>query len=157
MIKNDHYGEILTSGKLEIDKGLYLLESKLGWILSGRTKTKQEPKYAMTVFTQTKSRIQNQINNNLTMETAFSSDSPLEDFWRSENIGITDNPRQSDDERLVQYFSETVKKENCRYNASWPWIEKNPNLPRKLWIDVCSTQNYNFKTPARLRATDEVR
>ena len=33
--ENDHYGEILMSGKVEIDKGLYLLESKLGWILSG--------------------------------------------------------------------------------------------------------------------------
>ena len=35
LIGNDHYGEILMSGKVEIDKGLYLLESKLGWILSG--------------------------------------------------------------------------------------------------------------------------
>ena len=35
LMGNDHYGEILMSGKVEIDKGLYLLESKLGWILSG--------------------------------------------------------------------------------------------------------------------------
>ena len=78
LIGNDNYGEILISGKVEIDKGL--LESKLGWILSGRTNTKQEPNYTTTVFTQTMSRIQNQINNNLTMETALSSDPPIEDF-----------------------------------------------------------------------------
>ena len=35
------------SGKVEIDKGLYLLESKRGWILSGRTNRKQEPNYAI--------------------------------------------------------------------------------------------------------------
>ena len=28
-----------------------------------------------------------------------------------------------------QHFSETVKKENGRYNISWPWREKNINLP----------------------------
>ena len=104
MIGNDHYGEILMSGKLEIDKGLYLLGSKLGWILSGRTNTKQESNYAMTVFTQTTSRIQNQINNNLTMEKPLSSDPSIEDFWCLETIGRTDNPRQSDDERAVNIF-----------------------------------------------------
>ena len=50
-IGNDHYGEILMSGKVEIDKCLYVLESKLEWILSGRTNTKQESNYAMTAFT----------------------------------------------------------------------------------------------------------
>ena len=68
----------------------------------------------MTVFTQTASRIQNQINNNLIMETVLSSDSPIEYFWRLETIGITDNLRQPDDERAIQHFSETVKKEKGR-------------------------------------------
>ena len=52
----------------------------------------------------------------------------LRDYW------ITDNPRQSDDERAVQHFSETVKKENSRYNVSWPWKEKNPNLPENYGL-----------------------
>ena len=68
------------SGKVEIDKSLSPLESKLGWILSGRINTKQEPNYAMTAFTRTASRIQNQINKNLTMEKALSSDPHIEDF-----------------------------------------------------------------------------
>ena len=63
------------------------------------------------------------------METVLSSDSPIEYFWRLETIGITDNLRQPDDERAIQHFSETVKKEKGRYNVSWPWREKNPNLP----------------------------
>ena len=82
----------------------------------------------MTVFAQRTSRIQNQINNNLTMKTALSSNPPIEDFWCLETIGITDNPRQSDGERAVQHFSETVKQENDRCNVCWPWREKNPNL-----------------------------
>ena len=61
------------------------------------------------------------------METVLSPDPPLEDFWRLETIGITDNPRQSGDERVVQQFSETVKKKNGRYNVCRPWREKNIN------------------------------
>ena len=51
------------------------------------------------------------------MGTALSSDPPIEDFWHLETTGITDNPRQSDDEWAVQHFSETLKKENGRYNV----------------------------------------
>ena len=94
LMGSNHYGEILMSGK-------------------------QESNYAMTNFTRTTSRIQNQINDNLTMEAALSSDPPNEDFWRLETIGITDNPRQLDDERAVQHFSDAVKKENGRYNVNW--------------------------------------
>ena len=83
----------------------------------------------MTVFTRTTIRIYNQLNDNRTMETALSFDPPIEDFWRLEIIGITDNSRQSDDERTVQHFSERVKKENGRYDVRWPQREKNPNLP----------------------------
>ena len=104
LMGSNHYGEILMSGK-------------------------QESNYAMTNFTRTTSRIQNQINDNLTMEAALSSDPPNEDFLRLETIGITDNPRQLDDERAVQHFSDAVKKENGRYNVNWSWREKNPNLP----------------------------
>ena len=59
LIGNDHYGEIVMSGKVEIDKGLYLIKSKLGSILSGRTNTKHEQNYTMTVFTRATSTIQN--------------------------------------------------------------------------------------------------
>ena len=48
------------------------------------------------------------------METVLSSDSPIEYFWRLETTGITDNLRQPDDERAIQHFSETVKKEKGR-------------------------------------------
>ena len=83
LIGNDHFREILMSGKV-----------KLGLILSGRTNTKQKKNYATTVFTRTTSRIQNQINNNLAMETAFSSDPPIENFWCLETMGITDNLKE---------------------------------------------------------------
>ena len=86
----------------------------------------------MTVFTRTTSKIQNQINNNLTKETPLLSGPPIEDFWRLETIGITYNPRQLDDEKTVQHLSETVKKENSRYNASWHWGERRIQIYPKI-------------------------
>ena len=50
LILNDHYEEILMSGKLEIDKSLYVFVSKIGLSLSGQTNTKLEPNYAVKVL-----------------------------------------------------------------------------------------------------------
>ena len=50
LILNDHYEEILMSRKLEIDKSLYVFESKIGLSLSGQTNTKLEPNYAVKVL-----------------------------------------------------------------------------------------------------------
>ena len=103
LIGNDHYGEILMSKKIEIDKGLYLLGSTRVKTMMDPVWTnqhKENPNYTMTVFTLITSRVKNQINNNLTMETALPSYTPMED-WCLEAIGITDNPRQSDDEKAV--------------------------------------------------------
>ena len=133
-ISHYYYVEILMSGKVEMDKGFYLPESKLAWILFKRTNAKQEPNYAMTVFTQATSRIQNQINNNLTMETALPSDLLIEDLCRLKTIEISDNLKQSDDKRAFQHFTETVKKERGRQNVNWPWRKKNPNLTDKYGL-----------------------
>ena len=37
LIGNDYYLDIILSQKIEIQPGLYLLASKLAWILTGRT------------------------------------------------------------------------------------------------------------------------
>lgn len=37
LIGNDYYLDIILSQKIEVQPGLYLLASKLGWILTGRT------------------------------------------------------------------------------------------------------------------------
>ena len=37
LLGNDYYSELLLSNTIHIQPNLYLLESKLGWIISGRT------------------------------------------------------------------------------------------------------------------------
>ena len=42
LTRNDHYGEILMSGKVEIDKGLYLLENLDGSCLDESTQNRNQ-------------------------------------------------------------------------------------------------------------------
>ena len=37
LIGNDYYLDIIMSQRIEVQPGLYLLSSKLGWILTGRS------------------------------------------------------------------------------------------------------------------------
>ena len=53
----------------------------------------------------------------------------LEDFWALESIGITDDPESNDDGTAMAKFRDTLKFEDGRYQATWPWKEENPDLP----------------------------
>ena len=53
----------------------------------------------------------------------------LEDFWLLETIGIKDCPVESDDEKALMKFNETIKFEKGRYLVSWPWRTDYPELP----------------------------
>ena len=53
----------------------------------------------------------------------------LEDFWTVESIGIKDDPKSSDDEIAMAKFRDTLKFEDGRYQATWPWKDECPELP----------------------------
>ena len=46
---NDYYGDIILSGKYELSSGLFVMESKLGWLITGRIQQKnssnEEPSF----------------------------------------------------------------------------------------------------------------
>ena len=39
LIGSDYYNELISPERVEIQKGLYAIKSKFGWIISGKTKT----------------------------------------------------------------------------------------------------------------------
>ena len=51
------------------------------------------------------------------MQTAFSSDPCIQEFWLLKTTGVNNKPGQSDNEKAVQYFPETIKKKNGRYSV----------------------------------------
>ena len=130
LIGNDYYLDIILPQKMEVQSGLYMLGSKLGWILSGRTseivEKTMEP--SMLILTHGKG-----IENETTFMTCLDKSLPtkpnVEDFWRLEAIGITDSPVESDNEIARKKFSETLQYKQGRYTVSWPWKEDQPDLP----------------------------
>lgn len=105
----------------------YLLASKLGWILTGRTAEKSSDKTSFLVLTYGNSITATE--DLTTIDSVVPTKPDLEDFWNVEGIGIIDNPQCSDNESALRKFHDTLKFENGRYQVTWPWKEEFPELP----------------------------
>ena len=94
-----------------MSSGLYLIKSKLGWILNGRLETQLSSPYdaELSFF-----------NNEYRLE---------QDFWNLEHIGIRDSPYENDDDKALETFNKTILFDKNRYYVTWPWKEMKPNLP----------------------------
>ena len=130
LIGNDYYLDIILPQKMEVQPGLYMLGSKLGWILSGRLSeiVERTTEPSMLLLTQGK-RIENETSFLTSLDKSLPTKPNIEDFWRLESIGINDSPLESDNEVAQKKFSETLKFEQGRYTVSWPWKEDQPDLP----------------------------
>ena len=109
LIGNDYYLDIIMSQKIEVQPGLYLLSSKLRWILTGLSGdhdlTMNETNMLILTY-----------GNDVTGTLALSSiDSvhpqkpDLEDFWKFESIGIFDNSTTLTDKMVNKKFKENLK------------------------------------------------
>ncbi|KAH3806584.1 hypothetical protein DPMN_134907 [Dreissena polymorpha] len=61
-----------------------------------------------------------------TVDSSLRQPPDIEDFWTMETIGIIDDPTRNDDEVAMRKFKETLKFENGRYQAAWPWKNDTP-------------------------------
>ncbi|XP_060551271.1 uncharacterized protein LOC132712851 [Ruditapes philippinarum] len=130
LIGNDYYLDIVLCQKLEIQPGLYLLSSKCGWILSGRTKNdhdEESKEINMLIFTQ--GNISANTNTFTSVDSSIPIKPNLEDFWNIESIGILDNPDISNDENAMRHFKDTLSFNDGRYQVAWPWKDEEPILP----------------------------
>ena len=57
-------------------------------------------------------------------------------LWNLEHIGIRDSPYEIDDERAIEIFNKSIKFENNRYYVTWPWKDRNPNLPSNFTLSL---------------------
>lgn len=130
LIGNDYYLDLILPQKVEIQPGLYMLGSKLGWILAGRTSdsVKETTEQSLLVITYG-TEIEKETNLFTCADKSLPTKPNLEDFWRLESIGIYDAPVDSKDNKVLQHFNETLKYENGRYNVTWPWKEDGSDLP----------------------------
>ena len=102
LVGNDYYDDIMKMDKLQIDEGLYIVNSTLGWMFSGR------------VF---KKEITNDEYNMFVQENR----DEVENYCDLEAIGIKEKPDRVDDGRPIEMFNKSVTLMNNRYQVSWPW------------------------------------
>ena len=129
LIGNDYYLDFILPQRVEVQPGLYMLASKLGWVLTGRTTEAAEdtPEYNKLIMTHSTNTVK---ETSLPMpDKSFPTKPNLEDFWRLESIGIMDSPVDSDKVRALKIFNKTLRFEDERYRVTWPWKEDKSCLP----------------------------
>ena len=129
LIGSDYYLDIILSKKIEVQPGLYLLTSKLGWILTGWTGEidSQMNKSNMFILTYGTNATKTSVFTSLDDATLAKPD--LKEFWNTESIGVYDNPRTTNEEKVTKNFKETIKFENGRYQVTLPWKDETFDLP----------------------------
>ena len=162
LIGNDYYLDVILPQKVEVQPGLYMLGSKLGWILSGRTselvERTTESNMLISLLTHGK-----RIDSETTFLTGLDKSLPMkpnvEDFWRLETIGISDSPVDSDNDVALKKFKETLKYEQGRYTVTWPWKEDQPDLPENRALALGrlkSTVNRMKNNPDLIQKYDDI-
>ncbi|XP_060582451.1 uncharacterized protein LOC132738860 [Ruditapes philippinarum] len=129
LIGNDFYRDIVLPQRIDIQSGLYLLASKLGWLLTGRTDENSDETGSETnllILThgdcQTTTKIFQSTDSSLPLKPK------LLDLWKTEAIGVVENKETSEDKEVMEGFKFTLKFENGRYHVTWPCKEERKEL-----------------------------
>ncbi|XP_073956197.1 uncharacterized protein [Choristoneura fumiferana] len=127
LIGNDLYFSFLRNDIIKMDEKMYLVDSDLGWLISGSSLQCNEGNNTLSVVTYCHCH-----DTNCPYFTE--PDLPLRSIdlkflWALESIGITDSPKTTYEEQAVQHFNETVEYNGERYEVKWPWIQYPPELP----------------------------
>ncbi|XP_045216847.2 uncharacterized protein LOC123566631 [Mercenaria mercenaria] len=136
LIGNDYYLDIVLGHKIEVQKGLYLLSSKLGWILTGRSSEVDENVNDVNMLILT-------YGSNISTTKVFTSidesiprKPDLQDFWNIESIGIKECVQTTDDEQAMQNFKDTLIFKDERYFVTWPWKNVDLKVPENRPLAV---------------------
>ena len=130
LIGKDYYNGLILDEYKKMQDNLCIINSKLGWIISGRVSSTNgnEEENVMFAMTPVSSCLPANIHL-MTTETGSSYfELNIEKLWNLETIGIKSNDNQERDYLVMQIFKKTITKENKRYQVSWPWRTQNHYL-----------------------------
>ena len=98
LVGNDDYLDIILPQKIEVQPGLYLLSSKPGWIVTGRTSEPDESENETNMLILTYGTNSTNTSVFQSVDDAVPVKPDLEDFWNLETIGVIDNQTTKNDE-----------------------------------------------------------
>ncbi len=166
LIGGDYYEQMVQDGKTPIgDSGLFLRSSKLGTILTGATDSgsprekevggyfciaqrKEHIEYSVNVATYVTQEIP-ELQMFWTPDQTVTSTPDMSQFSSLEGIGISGPADITDDELAIQNFNESIESDGERYFVTWPWKDKNPELPENKHLALA-----RFRSALRNKLSD---
>ena len=118
LIGADIYGKLLSGRREILPCGLVAIETYLGWIVTGKMRSRQKV-------------------SSMTAVTLFAQSEPVNKLWELDVLGSQDpqsKTSKEERERSVRaYFLNTVRvNKDGRYEVRLPWIEGHPPVPRSF-------------------------
>ena len=162
LIGSDYYNDVMTGERKQVQDGLFVLKSKFGWVVSGRTKGKDKHHSESTLFvmTHSASHILPEIQQVTVTDKSQLTPPNLEDFWSLETIGIKPDEPENTDEIATEMFKDTVTKEGQRYFVRWPWRDEDHDLlPENYELSLGRLKSLTKrleKDPDLLKRYDEI-
>ena len=131
LIGSDYYHDIISSETVQIQDGLYVVRSKFGWIICGRTTGNEQDSMenSMLVMTYSQSNILPDTHHLIKIEDSLQVQPDISDLWKLEAIGIKPYEEKRADEEVMRHFQSTVMRKDDRYQVAWPWRKEEVVLP----------------------------
>ena len=131
LLGNDYYLDlVMCTGeqRKEISPRLYLILSKLGWILTGRLDCDILDSHLLSILTYTTDPVAAAIHPSQILNHIDNDRSMIEDLWKLDSIGIKE-PIIPDDDVAMEHFENSIQYSDGRYHVSWSWKTNNVELP----------------------------
>ena len=123
---------VQTDHQRILPSGLSLIPSQLGLLLGGVNDLEEKRKSSNNDIMQFHTIVNmmvGEINVLSESDTPFKVVPKMEDMWSLEQLGIQDDPKQSDDDIALARFNKSIEFKKGRYHLAWPWVTENPDLP----------------------------
>ncbi|MEM7375621.1 MAG: DUF1759 domain-containing protein [Bacteroidota bacterium] len=126
----DYAWDVIAGPKVPlVGENIFLVPSIFGYMIGGQLYYEprgRKSEFTMFCLTETVAQFPDELTH-AAFESKNSQHLPpdIDEFWKLESIGISDNPVENDDENALESFRQSVRFQDGRYHVSWPWIEEN--------------------------------
>ena len=129
LIGNDYYTYIVSMQQTEITDTLHLLGSKIGWILTGRTKLNDFINKKLIMLTKSTSIFSQFEACSKDDESITNNVQPhLKEFWKLAAIGVKESCKETDIDKALENINQAVEHKEGKYHVQWLWKEDSPKL-----------------------------
>uniref|UniRef100_A0A8D8QQL5 Integrase catalytic domain-containing protein n=1 Tax=Cacopsylla melanoneura TaxID=428564 RepID=A0A8D8QQL5_9HEMI len=131
LIGCDLYYSFVTGQIRHVQDSLYLVQSKLGWIVCGQQIDKF-PDQTLSFLTYV-SGIDDPTSQFVVPDPPLNDDN-IKELWELEAIGIRDSPKILQQDEIIDFFNKTTIFKDGRYHVKWPWTQYPADLPTNLGL-----------------------